>query len=215
MAFHEVRFPTAIAVRSSIAVERKTLVGTADSGAEERNTPWANSRRPYDAGYGVKSVNDMYAIIAFFEERRARLHGFRWKDALDFRSLAPGTAVAFTDQAIGIGDDNETAFQLVKVYGGVYNPWTRSIRKPVAGTVKAGVNGVEGTEGVDWSVDTTTGVVTFSSPPGNGLTVTAGFEFDVPVRFNTDRLEFDLEAFAAGQAPSVPIIELPDVEVAP
>lgn len=211
--FHEIRFPTDISLRAAVAIERRTIIASADSGAEERNTPWANSRRPFQAGYGVKSLNDIYDVVEFFEERRGRLYGFRYKDGLDYKSTKPESTVAFNNQAIGVGDDAQTVFPLLKTYGGAHAPWTRYIRKPVAGTVSVGINGIEQMSG--WTVSTTTGEITFDTPPGDGLTITAGFEFDVPVRFDTDRLEINLQDFKTGVAPSIPILELPDSEVSP
>jgi len=204
--FHEVRFPTAIAFGATGGPERKTDIVSLASGYEERNSRWANSRRSYNAGYGIRSLDDIHAVIAFFEERRGRLYGFRWKDRADFQSCAPGAAPAATDQTIGIGDGTTRIFQLAKTYGGSDAPWTRTIAKPVAGTVHVAVAGTPVTSG--WSVDTTTGVVTFVSAPANGAPVTAGFQFDVPVRFDTDKLEINLTSFAAGEVPSVPLVEI-------
>jgi len=212
MAFDEVRFPVGVALRSQVSVERRTIVVFGDAGGEERNTPWANSRRPYQAGTGIKDLDDLHSVMSFFEERRARLHGFRWVDAGDCKSCAPLQTAAHTDQALGSGTGSQTEFPLLKTYGAT-RPWTRYIRKPVAGTVLIGLDGANQSSG--WTVDTTTGVVTFSTPPGAGVAVTAGYEFDVPVRFDTDRIEVDLEDFKAGQAPNIPLLELPDIEIAP
>jgi uncharacterized protein (TIGR02217 family) len=203
--FHEVRFPTAIAFGASGGPERKTDIVSLASGYEERNSRWANSRRSYNAGYGVRSLDDIHAVIAFFEERRGRLYGFRWKDRADFQSCAPGAAAAATDQMIGTGDGAALTFQLAKTYG-ADAPWTRTIAKPVAGTVLIAVAGVLATSG--WSVDTTTGQVTFTSAPADGAAVTAGFQFDVPVRFDTDKLAINLTNFAAGEVPSIPLTEI-------
>jgi uncharacterized protein (TIGR02217 family) len=117
MAFDEVRFPVAISRGSSGGPERRTEIVTTASGREERNSRWADSKRRYNAGLGVKSLNDIHEVVAFFEERRGRLHAFRWKDHADFRSCAPQNAVAATDQLIGIGDGVTATFQLVKRYG--------------------------------------------------------------------------------------------------
>ena len=208
MSFHETSFPISIAFGSSGGPRRKTVVATSGSGYEERNSQWANSRRVFNAGSGIKDEDDIYQVIEFFEERRGKLYGFRWKDRADWKSDSPGSTVAFNDQTIGTGDGSDTTFQLVKVYGGSFAPWTRTINKPVTGTVKCGVNGVELTEGVGYSVDHTTGIVTFTSAPGSGQTVTAGFEFDVPVRFDTDEIAVDLAAFEAGEIPDIPLIEV-------
>ena len=206
MAFHEVRFPTDIAFNSRGGPRRKTVIATSGSGYEHRNSQWADSKREYNAGYGVKSLTDIHTVVDFFEERRGQLHGFRWKDKFDFKSVEPRATVAFDDVVIGSGDGAITDFQLVKLYGSSFSPYTREIKKPVAGTVLIGVDGTELATG--WSVDTTTGVVTFDTAPANTSVVTAGFEFDVPVRFATDYLEIDLAAFSAGAIPDIPIWEI-------
>src|SRR5581483_3014062 len=121
--FHEVRFPTAIALGASGGPERRTDIVTLGSGSEERNSRWADSRRRYNAGYGVRSLDDLHAVIAFFEERRGRLYGFRWHVRADWRSCAPGATPAATDQTIGEGDGAMLAFQLVKTYGGSFAPY--------------------------------------------------------------------------------------------
>lgn len=205
MAFHEVRFPTGISFGSRGGPKRKTIVVEAGSGHEHRNSQWADSRREYNAGYGIKTMSDIHAIVSFFEERRGMLHAFRWKDRFDFRSRDPESPPTARDQPIGVGTGAQTTFQLVKTYGSL-NPYTRDIKKPVLGTVLIALNGVVQTSG--WTVDVTTGIVTFTVAPGSGVAVTAGFEFDVPARFNTDYLEIDLSAFDAGQIPSIPIVEV-------
>ncbi len=204
--FHEVRFPTAIAFGASGGPERKTDIVALGSGHEERNSRWADSRRRYNAGYGVKSLDDLNAVIAFFEERRGRLYAFRWKDRADWKSCTPSGTPAATDQAIGTGDGTATEFQLAKTYGSVYAPWARTIAKPVDGTVLVAVDGTPLASG--WSVDAATGVVTFAAAPDEGAAITAGFEFDVPVRFDTDTLEINLSHFAAGDIPAIPLVEI-------
>lgn len=210
MAFHEIRFPTDVSLRSSGGPERRTDVVVLGSGHEERNARWADSRRRYNAGYGVKSVNELHAVIAFFEERRGRLHGFRWKDWSDYKSGAPSDAPTPFDQAIGTGDGASDTFQLVKVYGTSFAPWSRTITKPVDGTVRVAVDGVEQTPATQVLVDPATGIVTFlpGHIPAAAAAITAGFEYDVPVRFDSDRLEVNLEVFRAGQIPAIPIVEL-------
>jgi len=209
-AFHEILFPLDVALKSAGGPERRTDIVVLGSGAEERNARWVHSRRRYDAGYGVKTFEALSAVVAFFEERRGRLHGFRWRDRLDHASAAPGSAVAPADQALGTGDGTRTAFQLVKTYGGTLAPYQRPIVKPVAGSVRVAVAGSAVAAGVAFTVDTTTGLITFLSGhvPPNGASVTAGFLFDVPVRFDTDYLEIDLSAFAAGAIPKIPLVEI-------
>ena len=209
-AFHEVLFPLDIALKSAGGPQRRTDVVALGSGAEERNARWAHSRRRYDAGYGVKTFDALSQVVGFFEERRGRLHGFRWRDRLDHSSAAPGAALSATDQAIGTGDGARAAFQLAKTYGSLYSPYQRPIAKPVSGSVRVAVDGIEATEGADFTLDATTGIVTFLAGhiPPNGAAVTAGFLFDVPVRFDTDYLEVDLSAFAAGAIPKIPLVEI-------
>src|SRR5690242_6247191 len=209
-SFHEVLFPLDIALKSAGGPERRTDVVVLGSGREERNARWAHSRRRYDAGYGVKTFDALSQAIAFFEERRGRLYGFRWRDRLDNSSAAPGAAVSPTDQAIGAGDGTTASFQLVKTYGALYSPYQRPIVKPVAGSVRIAVDSVEVADGSEFTLDTTTGLVTFLAGhvPPLGAAVTAGFQFDVPVRFDTDYLEVDLSAFAAGAIPKIPLVEI-------
>lgn len=206
--FHEILFPLDIALKSAGGPERKTDIVSFGSGREQRNARWAQSRRRYDAGYGVKTLGALQSVVAFFEERRGRLYGFRWRDRLDCQSCAPGGIVAPGDQGIGIGDGATSAFQLVKTYGAGFAPYARAIVKPVAGSVRVAVGGVEMTSG--WSCDVATGVVTFASGhiPAAGVAITAGFAFDVPVRFDTDYLEVDLSAFTAGAIPKIPLVEI-------
>ena len=206
MAFHEHQFPTGISFGSRGGPTRRTTVRISASGAENRNSLWANSRRRYDVGYGIKTTDDLHNVLAFFEERRGRLHGFRFKDQHDFKSTTPSATVSHTNQDIGTGDGSSTTFQLKKKYGSLYAPYDRAINKPVNGTVFIGLDGANQASG--WSVDITTGIVTFDTAPENAAVITAGFEFDVPVRFDTDELEIDYEAFEAGTAPSIPIVEL-------
>ncbi|KAB2910814.1 MAG: DUF2460 domain-containing protein [Hyphomicrobiaceae bacterium] len=208
--FHDTRFPTAISRAAHGGPERRTDVVVLGSGAEERNARWADSRRSYNAGYGVKSLNDLHAVIAFFEERRGRLHGFRWRDPLDWKSCPPESEPAATDQLIGIGDGTTLAFQLAKTYGSAFNPWTRAITKPVAGTVLVAVAGMLQTPGTDYALDAGTGIVTFlpGHVPAASAAITAGFEFDVPVRFDTDKLEINLQGFRHGAIPAIPVVEI-------
>jgi uncharacterized protein (TIGR02217 family) len=210
MSFHEIRFPTDISRGAQGGPERRTDVVVLGSGFEERNSRWANSRRSWNAGYGVKSLDDLHAVIAFFEERRGKLYGFRWKDHADFKSCPPQSTVAATDQQLGIGTGAQSTFQVVKRYGATFAPWDRTVAKPVAGTVLVAVDGAAQTPGTHFTVNAATGIVTFlpGHIPAAAAVVTAGFEFDVPVRFDTDKLELDLRGFQHGAIPSIPIVEI-------
>lgn len=165
---------------------------------------------PTMPGYGVRSLDDLHDVIAFFEERRGRLYGFRWRDHLDCKSSPPQEAVTAGDQVLGTGTGTQATFQLVKVYGSLFAPWTRQIKKPVAGSVRVAVGGSEKAEGTSFTVDAATGLVTFLAGhiPAAGAVVTAGFEFDVPVRFDRDRLEISLSGFRHGAIPNIPVVEV-------
>jgi uncharacterized protein (TIGR02217 family) len=208
MSFHEVRFPDAIGRGARGGPERRTQVVELASGAEERNASWANSRRRYDVAYGIRRADDLAAVVAFFEARNGRLHGFRFRDWADYRSCLPSGVPSPTDQDLGIGDGVATAFQLVKHYVSGAQTWTRTITKPVAGTVRIALDGVELAPEAGWSLDAATGIVTFAAAPDPGVAITAGFEFDVPVRFDSDRLEVTLDLERLGSIASIPLVEI-------
>ena len=195
MAFHAVRFPLDVALGARGGPERATDVVTLASGREERNSRWARSRRRYNAGYGVKSRADMAAVLAFFEERRGRFHSFLWRDGLDHTGH---------DEIIGSGDGTTVSFALTKKYGADFDPYLRAITKPVAGSVTVAVDGAP----VAAAVDGLTGIVTLDAAPAEATVVTASFEFDVPVRFDIDRLVSIISSFDAATAPAIPLIEV-------
>lgn len=208
MAFHEVRFPANLSFGSVGGPERRTEIVALANGFEERNTPWADSRRRYDAGVSMRSLDDLGALIAFFEARQGQLHGFRWKDWADYKSCAASLEPGFEDQVIGIGDGVRLDYQLTKTYASGGYTQVRRITKPVLGTVRIGLHGDLMAEGVHYSVDLTTGIVSFATPPAVDERVTAGFEFDVPVRFDADAIQVSVASFQAGAAPSVPVVEV-------
>ncbi|MBJ3774815.1 DUF2460 domain-containing protein [Acuticoccus mangrovi] len=206
--FHDVRFPLAVSFGATGGPQRRTEIVTLGSGREERNQRWAMSRRRYDAGTGVRNRDDLQTVVAFFEERRGRLYGFRYRDPLDNKSCAPSETPAADDQLLGVGDGSTTDFALVKRYGDDFLPYDRPILLPVDGSLLVEVGGVARVEGADFSfVD---GVISFFgfATPGFGEAVTAGFLFDVPVRFDTDFLEVNLSRFEAGSIPSIPVVEI-------
>lgn len=208
MAFHEVRFPASLSFGSVGGPERRTEIVTLANGFEERNSPWLHSRRRYDAGLGLRSLNDVETLIAFFEARAGQLHGFRWKDWSDYKSCAPLSTPTHEDQLIGIGDGVTTVFQLQKTYLSGLQSYTRPIAKPVLGTVLIAVAGDPKVESLEFSVNVETGDVTFVLAPDLGTRVTAGFEFDVPVRFDADAIQTSVASFQAGEVPSVPVVEI-------
>lgn len=208
MSFHEIRFPVNLSFGSLGGPERRTDVVTLANGFEERNTPWAHSRRRYDAGLGLRSLDDVAALIAFFEARRGQLHAFRWKDWSDYRSCLPSQQVTPFDQTVARGDGVTSVFQLSKTYRSGVQTYQRPIVKPVAGTVRVALAGDPKVEPLEFTADATTGLITFATPPDIGVLITAGFEFDVPVRFDTDRLQTSVGSFQAGEVPNVPVLEV-------
>ncbi len=148
----------------------------------------------------------VFDLVVMAERVRGRLQGFRFRDPFDHLSAATGPALAPTDCVIGTGDGATTTFQLVKRYASGSQTWVRTITKPVAGSVTVALNDASQASG--WSVDTTTGVITFTTAPGLGVAITAGFEFDVPVRFDTDALDVTLDLERLGSITSIPLLEI-------
>lgn len=203
--FHEESLPLALALGASGGPTRRTDVVTLGSGREQRNTPWRHSRRRYDLAGAVRSLDDLQVLIAFFEARRGRLFGFRFRDPSDWRSGPPSRAPSAFDQALGFGDGQTRVFALQKTYGSGDSAYERPIGKPVAGSARVAVAGQE-IQG--FSLDARTGTLTLTQAPAAGSAITCGFAFDTPVRFDTDRLELSFDAFAAGRAVAVPLIEI-------
>ena len=204
--FHDVRFPDNIGRGARGGPRRRTQVVELSSGFEERNASWARSRREYDVSYGIRRADDLAAVVAFFEARLGRAHGFRFKDWSDYRSCRPSLAPVAQDQVLGTGDGAATQFRLRKAYADAAGVYLRDITRPVAGTVRVALGGVEQMSG--WSCDHATGVVTFDAAPGVGVEVAAGFEFDVPVRFDSDVLAVVLDIERLGEIPSIGLVEL-------
>ena len=199
--FHDVSFPVPVARGARVTTRRQTEIVTLGSGHEERNARWRLAKRTYDAGGGLRSLADLLAVQRFFEARMGRLHAFRFRDPLDHASGPVGSAPGAQDQALGIGDGTTRTFALTQGGGG--SP-SRPILLPVAGSVAVAIDGTPTTA---FSV-AANGSVTFDAPPMEGAAITAGFLFDVPVRFDTDALDIDLTAFRAGSLPSIPLIEV-------
>jgi len=208
MKFHEVRFPAALSFGSLGGPERRTEVVTLANGFEERNTPWAHSRRRYDAGVGMRSLEDIETMIAFFEARQGEMFGFRWKDWSDYRSCRAGAEIGFGDQILGQGDGVEREWQVIKTYRSGEQSYARPVHKLVEGSLRVGFDGIAQQEGIAWEVDLNTGLITFDEAPDDGVEITAGYEFDVPVRFDTGSIQTSVASFQAGEVPSVPVVEV-------
>lgn len=230
MSFHEVQFPQGIAYGAVGGPGFKTSVLTRASGYDDRRSEWDTPRARYDVSHGIKNQLELDELLAFFYARRGRAYGFRFKDWADYKSCPVKRNVSPTDQVIGTGDGVNRQFQLVKVYNDGDQTYVREIKKPVPGTVRVAINGFELTTG--WSVDTTTGIVTIHSaphvdgesllidfigdeyfvlggdPPAAGTVITAGFEFDVPVRFDTDKCLTTIEHYNVHSWASIPLVEI-------
>ncbi|HEX8578534.1 MAG TPA: DUF2460 domain-containing protein, partial [Allosphingosinicella sp.] len=204
-AFEDVRFPIALGREASAEPAFSTQIVTGAGGAEQRNSDWADARLRFDVGAGVRSEEDLHALIAFFRARRGAAVGFRFEDPFDHSSNGMTGTPEAGDQAIGIGDGVRTEFALVKHYG----EQERRITRPVAGSVRVAVDGEERIGG--WTLGPL-GRVQFDAAPGDGAEVRAGFRFDVPVRFAEDRLPVSRATFEAGEIASVPLVELRERE---
>jgi len=209
-AFHDVRFPTAISFSATGGPERRNEIVTLTSGHEKRNARFALSRHRYDAGTGVRSLSDLYEIVDFFEARQGSLYAFRFRDPFDMKSSRADLTPTAADQPLGTGDGVRRSFALVKRYGDAAGAYARPIRKPVLSTLRVAVAGVTVASPSAYTFDEAAGEIVFapSAVPGAGKAITVGFEFDVPVRFDTERLEVGISAFKAGRIPSIPLIEV-------
>lgn len=208
--FHDEVFPLSVSFGATGGPERRNEIVSLTSGREKRNARLAHSRHHYDAGTGVKSLDDLHDVLAFFEARRGSLHAFRFRDPFDMKSCRPSDTPSLLDQVLGTGDGIRTRFALSKVYGSGGDAYRRPIARPVVASLRVAVAGLERSSPADFSFDAATGDVVFAagSEPETGISVTAGFEFHVPVRFDIERLSLSLTAFKAGQIPSIPLVEV-------
>jgi len=201
-AFDDVAFPIEIGAEASIAPGFSTTVVTSASGHEFRNSNWAQARLRFDAGPGVRGDRELGRLIEFFRARRGSAIGFRFRDPYDFSSAVLSAEPTPGDQLLGLGNGRQTEFALVKNYGAGEQ---RRVTRPIAGSVRVSIGNSERHDG--WLLGEL-GTVMFDEPPAVGAEVRAGFLFDVPVRFASDQLEINRASFQAGEAPSVPLIEV-------
>jgi uncharacterized protein (TIGR02217 family) len=207
MAFYESpRFPLNPVPGLTSGPAFNTDIVKVRSGFEVRNVNWAKALRKFNVALGVKGITDIETLRDFFMVMQGRAHGFRIKDWLDYKSCGINSTISNVDQIIGTGDGTNRIFQLTKRYVAGANTHTINIKKPVVGTTIIAVNGVSSAV---WTIDTTTGIVTFNvgQAPGNGLSVTAGYEYDVPARFDTDYLDVEMLLDDITQC-DVPVVEL-------
>lgn len=199
MTFHDVRFPEDIAYGSSGGPEYSTDIVMTHGGYEQRNVNWAEARARYNVAHGVKTQTQLDTLLAFFRARKGKAYGFRFKDWTDFSAVG---------QVIAVGDGVETQFPLIKTYSSGSVTETRMITKPVSGAVSVFVDAVEQVENTDYTLDYLTGIITFASAPANSTSITADFEFDVPVRFDTDRLSALLDTYGSRSWNDIPLLEV-------
>ncbi len=204
-AFHDVRFPLELGFEAIGGPEFATQVAMLASGHEQRNVQWAQARLTYEAGLGVRSDADLVVLLGFFRARRGQAFAFRFRDPLDWRSADLETPITAFDQLLGTGDGMRQSFPLMKRYGFEGAEELRRITRPIADTVNVAVGGTQLLSG--WSL-LPGGTVLFDVAPPAGAEVRAGFAFDVPVRFATDRLDISLSGWRAGELPSVPLVEV-------
>ncbi len=200
--FHDIRLPTKLAIGASGGPYRPIDITTLASGREVRIANWAKMRRRWSIGGAINSLQDLHDLVSFFIARGGRLHGFRFRDPMDYSSVRPGEAISPDDQVLGVGDGLRMSFQLTKAYG----TETREITKPVVSSVRVAVGGNELVSG--WSIDGASGTIYFDAPPLSGEIVSAGFEFDCVVRFGADEMTGVVEAFNAGRVVSMELVEL-------
>jgi uncharacterized protein (TIGR02217 family) len=210
MSFHDVRFPLDISLGAIGGPEQRTEIITLASGFEERNARWADARYRFNVGYGIKTLDQLQAFSSFFLERQGRLHGFRFRDWADYKSCPPQQTPKVDDQRIGTGDGVTSGFLLVKTYGGGGSTRTRTITKPVAGSVLVAVDGALQSQGTDYDLDALTGLITFVAGhiPAAGAIISAGYEFDVPVRFDMDHLQINTKIIGTGLVGDIPVVEV-------
>lgn len=198
MSFDEIRFPVDISYGAMGGPEYSTDIVMLDNGFEKRNINWSVSRGRWNVSHGVKTKTQFDELLSFFRSRRGKAIGFRFKDWMDYQGV---------NQNIGTGNGSTVAFQLRKSYVSLTTTY-RDIFKPVDGTVLIYVNSVLKTEGTDYTIDYTTGIVTFSSAPSSGLAITSDYEYDVPVRFDTDIFNGVIDTFDGYSLNDIVLVEL-------
>jgi len=197
VSFHEVRFPADISFKARGGPEFRTDMVLLSSGAEKRNIAWENARAIYELNYEDINKAQSSELLAFFRARRGKGYGFRFKDWNDFEAK---------QQIIGTGDGTTTQFQLVKDYGENDFKYQRKICKPVGSSVLLFVDSTQ--QSGNFSIDDNNGIITFSVPPESDTVISANFQFDVPVRFDTDIINTQTEGFGKNTVNKIKLIEI-------
>lgn len=204
MAFHDIRFSEHVSRGATTGNSRPGEIVSFRSGREKRNYPTRTFRRKFNIGYGMRNLDDLYDVYTFFTERGGSEHSFRFKDWSDYKSCKPNGVVSASDQPLGLGDGVKTEFQIIKSYGS----FVRVITKIVADTDLVAVGGSPRIRGFDYTINLLTGAITFTTAPLSGQSVTCGFEFDVPVRFEDADFDVNVEHFNAGESPNIVLREV-------
>ncbi|MCH2038551.1 MAG: DUF2460 domain-containing protein [Rickettsiales bacterium] len=199
MGFVEVRFPDDISYGSSGGPSYSTDIVINHSGYENRNSNWSNPLAVYNVIHAVKTQTQLDELIHFFRARKGRAVGFRFKDWSDYQA---------SGAVIGHGDGSTTDFQFVKTYSSGGVTVQRSITKPVDSSYSIFIDSVLQNDVTDYTLDVTTGIVSFMVPPVNGAIISADFEFDVPVRFDTDTISVSLDNYGIHSIESLPLVEI-------
>jgi uncharacterized protein (TIGR02217 family) len=191
MDFLEYRFPVCPSFGFVSEPMYSVTVIERASGVERRNRNWSYPLHRYTATVGPRVEAEIAELLEFWHAVGGAALGFRFKDGVDYRSCRINETIAATDQPLVLAaGSSPEEYQLVKRYTWATREQDRPIYKPVEGTVVIADGGVPKTEGVHYTVDTTTGRVSLLFTPAG--TLTWGGEFDVPVRFDS---EFPVELY--------------------
>lgn len=197
LPFDDQRLPVDVEVGAHGGPKFQTTVTMLGNGSEQRNSDWSEQRCEFDVGYGISSFDDLAAVKAHFYARRGRWRSFPFKDWTDY---------TIEDEVIGTGTGAVSDFQITKTYEPSGFPYVRDITRPVSGTLLVYINGVLKTLSTHYTVGL--GLIHFLSAPAAAAVITATCEFDIPMRYDTDKFDQVLEAFNAGSVPSLPLVEV-------
>lgn len=199
MSFHDVEFPRSISYGSLGGPQFNTTVLILSSGYEKRNINWAEVRATYEVSHAIKERSQIDVLLNFFYARQGRAYSFRFFDWADYQT---------GPQTLGVGDGVNKVFQLVKVYSSGSFTYTRDITKPITGTLEnLALDAV--TQNTDFTVDYATGIVTFTTAPGDGVEVTIdNVEFHVHARFDIDKMDITQDFWETMSWPSIPLVEV-------
>jgi uncharacterized protein (TIGR02217 family) len=178
------RFPGCPSFGFTANPQYSVTISQSASGRERRNRNWSRPLNQYSVTVGPRLEDEIQELLEFWHAMGGPECGFRFKDYSDFKSSRVNENISATDQVLVFSADSPGGYQLRKTYQFGSRQLVRPILKPVTGTVLLADNGVVKTAGADYVVDYTTGLIEISFTPVGQIT--AGFEFDVPVRFDSE-----------------------------